>query len=64
MERPTIRDLAQAAGVSVATVNRVLAGKTAVRPKTMQLAQADMLAMAAMCVTASDRAVAAWREVA
>ena len=36
MERPTIRDLAQAAGVSVATVNRVLAGKTAVRPKTMQ----------------------------
>ena len=36
MERPTIRDLAQAAGVSVATVNRVLAGKVAVRPKTMQ----------------------------
>ena len=36
----------------------------AMRPKTMQLAQADMLARAAMCVTASDRAVAAWRAVA
>lgn len=36
----------------------------AMRPKTMQLAQADMLARAAMCVTASDRAVAAWRSCA
>lgn len=36
MGRPTIRDLAEAAGVSVATVNRVLAGKGNVRQATMQ----------------------------
>jgi LacI family transcriptional regulator len=36
MGRPTIRDLAKAAAVSVATVNRVLAGKGKVRPSTMQ----------------------------
>lgn len=35
MGRPTIRDLAEAAGVSIATVNRVLAGKAGVRPATM-----------------------------
>ncbi len=35
MGRPTIRDLAEAAGVSVATVNRVLAGAASVRPATM-----------------------------
>lgn len=34
MRRPTIRDLAAAAGVSVATVNRVLAGAPLVRPRT------------------------------
>ncbi|MGL3607980.1 LacI family DNA-binding transcriptional regulator [Rhizobium sp. G187] len=32
MMRPTIRDLAEKAGVSVATVNRVLAGQDGVRP--------------------------------
>jgi LacI family transcriptional regulator, galactose operon repressor len=36
MNRPTIPDLAKAAGVSVATVNRVLGGKSSVRPATMQ----------------------------
>ncbi|TPE46486.1 LacI family DNA-binding transcriptional regulator [Amaricoccus solimangrovi] len=36
MERPTIAGLAQAAGVSVATVNRVLAGSASVRPATLQ----------------------------
>jgi LacI family transcriptional regulator len=34
MSRPTIRELAQAAGVSVATVNRVLAGSAGIRPAT------------------------------
>ncbi len=36
MGRPTIRDLAAAAGVSVATVNRVLASSATVRQATMQ----------------------------
>lgn len=36
MNRPTIADLAQAAGVSVSTVNRILAGSTSVRQGTMQ----------------------------
>lgn len=36
MSRPTIRDLANEAGVSVATVNRVLAGSSTVKPGTMQ----------------------------
>jgi LacI family transcriptional regulator len=35
MPRPTIRDLAEAARVSVSTVNRVLAGDAHVRPVTM-----------------------------
>ncbi len=39
MARPTIRDLAQAAGVSVATVNRVLAGADGVRPATRMVVQ-------------------------
>ena len=39
MNRPTIRDLAQAAGVSVSTVNRVLGGVGKVRPSTMQRIQ-------------------------
>ncbi|TJW72089.1 MAG: LacI family transcriptional regulator, partial [Mesorhizobium sp.] len=39
MRRPTIRDLAQAAGVSVATVNRILSGTVSVRPKTVQRVQ-------------------------
>lgn len=34
--RPTIRDLAETAGVSIATVNRVLAGSPGVRHKTME----------------------------
>jgi LacI family transcriptional regulator len=36
MGRPTIKDLSQASGVSVATVNRVLAGSAGVRPAMMQ----------------------------
>jgi LacI family transcriptional regulator len=36
MTRPTIRDLAEAAGVSIATVNRVLGGAGGVKPATMQ----------------------------
>jgi LacI family transcriptional regulator len=35
-KRPTIRDLADMAGVSVATVNRVLSGSASVRPATME----------------------------
>jgi len=37
--RPTIADLARAAGVGVATVNRILAGSASVRPGTMQRVQ-------------------------
>ena len=36
MTRPTIRDLANEAGVSVSTVNRVLAGDNTVREHTVQ----------------------------
>ncbi len=39
MTRPTIRDLAKAAGVSVSTVNRVLAGSKEVREPTVTLIQ-------------------------
>ncbi|ESW94227.1 LacI family DNA-binding transcriptional regulator [Mesorhizobium sp. M0902] len=39
MKRPTIRDLATAAGVSTATVNRILSGTVSVRPKTVQRVQ-------------------------
>ena len=39
MTRPTIPDLANAAGVSVATVNRVLAGARNVRQPTQSLVQ-------------------------
>ncbi|MEZ5720521.1 MAG: substrate-binding domain-containing protein [Paracoccaceae bacterium] len=39
MKRPTIADLAGAAGVSVSTVNRILSGNGHVRPATMQLVQ-------------------------
>ncbi|MER8716392.1 LacI family DNA-binding transcriptional regulator [Mesorhizobium sp. M1295] len=39
MTRPTIRDLAIAAGVSTATVNRILNGTVSVRPKTVQRVQ-------------------------
>lgn len=39
MKRPTIPDLAKAAGVSVATVNRILAGSASVRGTTMQRVQ-------------------------
>lgn len=36
MTRPTIRDLAEAADVSIATVNRVLSGSANVKQKTME----------------------------
>jgi LacI family transcriptional regulator len=36
MNRPTIADLARAAGVSVSTVNRILGGSTTVRAATIQ----------------------------
>ena len=36
MARPTIRDLAEAAGVSISTANRVLAGAQNVRDATMK----------------------------
>jgi LacI family transcriptional regulator len=39
MNRPTISDLARAANVSVATVNRILAGSTSVRTATIQRVQ-------------------------
>lgn len=39
MNRPTIADLARAAGVSVATVNRILGGSASVRPATIQRVQ-------------------------
>ena len=37
MARPTIRDVAEAAGVSVSTVNRVLGGAEGVREPTARL---------------------------
>ncbi|MCA0921928.1 LacI family DNA-binding transcriptional regulator [Pseudooceanicola nanhaiensis] len=40
MNRPTIADLATEAGVSVSTVNRILAGSASVRGATMQRVQA------------------------
>ncbi|MEI4488905.1 LacI family DNA-binding transcriptional regulator [Frigidibacter sp. MR17.14] len=40
MNRPTIADLAAQAGVSVSTVNRILAGTASVRGTTMQRVQA------------------------
>src|SRR6056297_136444 len=39
MGRPTIADLAEAAGVSVSTVNRILSGNASVRGTTMQRVQ-------------------------
>jgi LacI family transcriptional regulator len=39
MGRPTIADLARAAGVSVSTVNRILGGSASVRPATIQRVQ-------------------------
>ena len=39
MNRPTIADLARAAGVSVSTVNRILGGSESVRPATIQRVQ-------------------------
>ncbi|TCV69357.1 LacI family DNA-binding transcriptional regulator [Neorhizobium sp. S3-V5DH] len=40
MQRPTIRELAAAAGVSVATVNRVLADSSQVRPRMREQVRA------------------------
>lgn len=40
MNRPTIADLAEAAGVSISTVNRIIAGSAAVKGATMQRVQA------------------------
>ena len=39
MNRPTIADLARAAGVSVSTVNRILGGSELVRPATIRRVQ-------------------------
>ena len=39
MNRPTIADLARAAGVSISTVNRILGGSGSVRPATIQRVQ-------------------------
>ncbi|WP_244471211.1 LacI family DNA-binding transcriptional regulator, partial [Rhizobium ecuadorense] len=39
MKRPTIADLAQASGVSIATVNRILGGTGAVRAETIERVQ-------------------------
>jgi LacI family transcriptional regulator len=39
MNRPTIHDLARAAGVSVSTVNRIIGGSGSVRPATLQRVQ-------------------------
>ena len=39
MNRPTIADLAKAAGVSVSTVNRILGGSGSVRTATIQRVQ-------------------------
>ena len=39
MNRPTIADLAQASGVSVSTVNRILGGSTSVRTATIERVQ-------------------------
>src|SRR5687768_16231439 len=39
MNRPTIADLAQAAGVSISTVNRILGGSASVRAATIQRVQ-------------------------
>ncbi len=45
MGRPTIRDLSEAAGVSVATVNRVLAGMQGVRAVTREKVEAAATAI-------------------
>ena len=39
MNRPTISDLARAAGVSISTVNRIIGGSGSVRPATIQRVQ-------------------------
>lgn len=39
VNRPTIADLAQASGVSISTVNRILAGSTSVRTRTIDRVQ-------------------------
>lgn len=58
MNRPTITDLAKAAGVSISTVNRLLHGSTAVRQDTI-----DQILKAAeeigFMVSAPSRTVAA-----
>jgi LacI family transcriptional regulator len=43
--RPTIADVAQKAGVSIATVSRVLTGSTPVVPETAQRVQAAVIAL-------------------
>jgi LacI family transcriptional regulator len=45
MSKPTIEDVAQHAGLSVATVDRVLNGRAAVRPQTMERVKAAIRAL-------------------
>jgi len=60
-KRPTIRDVASAAGVSVATVNRVLGGSGTVSPGTLQRVQAAAATIGFYGFGAIQRRVAAAR---
>lgn len=59
MARPTIRDLAEAADVSIATVNRVLSGSAGVKQKTMEHVKAAAQAIGFYGVGAIESRVAA-----
>lgn len=61
MARPTIRDLAEAAGVSIATVNRVISGAGKVRQPTMQHVHEVAKAIGFYAVGAIEGRIAAVR---